>query len=97
MQAQVVEVGCIDKKNVITEDGRFLGTLAGAYIDTGSWMVTGLLVEINKDVVDELKIKKPMLRAAKAKIMTNLVKVTGDTVQLNTHMAELAGKLTVVE
>ena len=97
ISAQVVEVGCIDKRNVITSDGRFIGTLAGAYIDTGTWMVSGLLLEINKDVIDELKIKKPMLRAAKAMIMINLVRVTSDTVQLNVAMSELPGNLTVVE
>ncbi len=97
MQAQNVEVGCIDKKDVITTDGRVIGEMTGAYIDTTSWMVTGLLVEINKDVIDELNMKKPMLRTAKAKMMTNLVKVVSDTVQLNVPITGLAGNLTVVD
>ncbi len=96
-EGQAVEVGCIDKKDVITTDGRNIGELTGAYIDVNSWAVTGLLVEINKDIVDELNMKKPMLRTAKAKIMTNLVRVVSDTVQLNVPMTDLAGNLTVVE
>ena len=92
-----VEMGCIDKKDVITTDGRNVGELTGAYIDTSTWKVNGLVLEVNKDVMDELNMKKPLLRTPKAMIQTSLVRVVSDTVQLNVPIANLSGNLTVVE
>ncbi len=97
MQAQNVEVGCLDKRDVITTDGRIVGQLTGAYIDTTAWVTNGLILEVNKDVMSELNMNKPILRTPKARILPSLVKVVSDTVQLNVPMSELAGNLTVVE
>ncbi len=96
-QGPPIEAGCLDKRNVITSDGRIVGELTGAYIDPVSWTVTGLVIEVNKDVMDELNMKKPMLRTPKAMIQTSLVNVVSDTVQLNVPTANLAGNLTVVQ
>ncbi len=92
-----IETGCLDKRDVITMDGRIIGQLTGAYINPSTWTVTGLILEVNKDVMDELNIKKPLLRTPKAMIQTSLVNVASDTIQLNVPITNMAGNLTVVE
>jgi sporulation protein YlmC with PRC-barrel domain len=84
-----LELGCIEDRDVITTDGRNIGSLTGAWIDIGTWSVTSLVVELNKDVVDELNVKKPILRTAKVNIPTNYVKNISDVVQLNTDVPTL--------
>ncbi len=66
--AKPLEMGCIGDRDVITNDGRNIGRLKGAWIDMGTWSVSALVVELNKDVVDELNVKKPMLRTAKVNL-----------------------------
>jgi sporulation protein YlmC with PRC-barrel domain len=87
--AKPLEMGCIEDREVITTDGRNIGTLTGAWIDLGNWSVTALIVELNKTVVDELNVKKPVLRTAKVNIPTAYVKNIGDVVQLNTDVPTL--------
>jgi sporulation protein YlmC with PRC-barrel domain len=84
-----LEMGCIEDREVITTDGRNIGTLTGAWVDLGTWTVTALIVELNKDVVDELNVKKPALRTAKVNIPTNYVKNIADVVQLNADVPTL--------
>ena len=84
-----LELGCIEDREVITTDGRNIGTLTGAWVDLGTWSVTALVVELKKDVVDELNVKKPALRTAKVNIPTSYVKNIADVVQLNTDVGTL--------
>ncbi len=98
LHGQPIAMGCLDKRNVIAVDGRIVGELSGVYIDTNSWTVFGLELEVKKDVMDELNMKKPVLRTPKAMISIDQVKLmSSDTVQLNVPIADLAGHLTVVQ
>jgi sporulation protein YlmC with PRC-barrel domain len=85
-----LEMGCLESRNVITTDGRMIGVLSGAYMDTSSWTVTSLVVELEKDVVAELNVKKPLLRTAKVTVPTSTILNIADVVQLNTDMANLS-------
>ncbi len=87
--AMPLEMGCIEERDVITTDGRNIGKLTGAWIDIGTWSVTALVVNLNKEVVDELNVKKPVLRTAKVNIPTSYVQNVADVVQLNTDVATL--------
>jgi sporulation protein YlmC with PRC-barrel domain len=88
-----LEMGCIESRNVITTDGRMIGTLTGAMIDTSNWTITSLVVELEKDVVADLNVKKPLLRTAKVSVPTSAVLNVADVVQLNTDMANLSTML----
>jgi sporulation protein YlmC with PRC-barrel domain len=88
-----LEMGCIESRNVITTDGRMIGTLTGAWIDTSTWTITSLVVELEKEVVDALNVKKPLLRTAKVSIPTSAVLNVADVVQLNTDVASLSTML----
>ncbi len=86
-------MGCIENRDVITTDGRNIGTLTGAWMDLSNWSVTALIVELNKQVVDELNVKKPMLRTARVNIPVNYVKNIADVVQLSADMPTLSTAL----
>ena len=90
VKSRPIEMGCLESKNVITTDGRMIGVLTGAYMDTSNWSVTSLVVELEKDVVSELNVKKPLLRTAKVTVPTSTVLNIADVVQLNTDMANLS-------
>ena len=51
----------IDSRDVLTDDGRRVGVLKGILVDTAAWTVPQLVVEVDKNALDELKLKKPML------------------------------------
>ena len=57
-----LEMGDLEDRDIITTDGRIIGQLKGAWIDTSNWSVANLVVDLNKDVVEELNVKKPILR-----------------------------------
>lgn len=85
----VMELGCMEHKDVITKDGRKIGVLVGANVDTASWKVPTIIVEVNKDLVVDLGLQKSMLKSPKANISTDLVGVVGDVIQLTIDLKEL--------
>ncbi|MEM2944644.1 MAG: hypothetical protein QW087_07890 [Methanomassiliicoccales archaeon] len=81
--SMLLEVLTDDKKDVITKDGKRIGTFVGATVDTETWKVVTLVVEVSKDVIEDLKIKKSVLKIPRVAIKTDSVGVVGDIVQLN--------------
>jgi len=90
---KTIELGCLEKREVITTDGRIIGDLTGAQIDVSTWRVPYIVVEVNKDVADAINVKKPVLRTAKANVPVDLVRTIADTVQLNVDLDGLRGRL----
>ncbi len=86
-------MGCLENKNVITTDGRIVGVLSGAWVDTSTWTVTSIIIELEKNVVDELNVKKPLLRTAKVTVPTSTVLNIADVVQLSTGFGGLGSVL----
>ncbi len=84
-----LEMGCLKSREVITTDGRNVGNLSGAWIDVSTWTVTALVIDLDRSVVDELNLKKPILRTAKTTIPTSMIKNISDVAQLNADMASL--------
>jgi sporulation protein YlmC with PRC-barrel domain len=89
VKSKPLELGCLESKNVITTDGRMIGVLTGAWMDTSNWTITALVVELEKDVVEDLNVKKPFLRTAKVTVPTSTVLNIADVVQLNSDMTNL--------
>jgi sporulation protein YlmC with PRC-barrel domain len=90
VQSKPLEMGCLESKNVITTDGRVVGVLSGAYVNTSDWTISSLVIELGKEVVSELNVKKPLLRTAKVSVATSIVKQVADVVQLKIDMAGLS-------
>jgi sporulation protein YlmC with PRC-barrel domain len=84
---------CDEEKKVITKDGRQLGLLSGAVLDTKTWTVIYLQVRVTKELLAELGRKKHFGKPGTISIATSTVSVVGDVVQLNVDMKELPDHL----
>jgi len=87
-----MELSSVDKKRVISKDGRELGILAGSTIDTSKWTVMNIMVNVPKEPAKELGIKKKLLKPVITNVSTDLIAVVGDVIQLKLDMKELAEK-----
>jgi len=85
----VLELNVTERKDVITKDGKKIGTLVGANVDAKTWTVLTLVVEVFKEVIEDLKIKKSVLKAPRITLKTDIVNVVGDVVQLSVDIKEL--------
>lgn len=84
-----MELGCVEEKEVFTKDGRKIGILVGAKLDTDDWTVHSIMIEVTKEMVMELGLKKSMLKSPKTSISTSHVGLAGDIIQLNVTLDEL--------
>jgi sporulation protein YlmC with PRC-barrel domain len=84
-----LELSSSDRKDVISKDGRKVGALVGVNVDTKTWTVHAIVVEVNKEIIEELHIKKSMLKLPKVNLKTDLVAVVGDIVHLNVDLKNL--------
>ena len=84
-----MELGCTDEKEVFTKDGRKIGILVGAKIDTNDWTVNSIIIEVTKEMIIELGLKKSMLKSPKTSVSTSHVSLAEDIVQLNVTLSEL--------
>ena len=87
-----MELSSVEKKRVISKDGRELGTLAGSTIDTSKWTVLNIMVNVPKEPAKELGIKKKWFKPVIINVSTDLISVVGDVIQLRLDMKELAEK-----
>ena len=73
-------------KDVITSDGRNVGTVTDLAIEPGGWKVRDLRVAIDKNIAQELGLDA----RRKFLVKTGSVKSVGDHVMLNQTMRMLA-------
>jgi sporulation protein YlmC with PRC-barrel domain len=87
-----MELSSVERKRVISKDGRELGVLAGAKLDPVKWTVLSIMVNVPKEPAKELGIKKKMFKPVIINVATDLIGVVGDVIQLRLDMKELAEK-----
>jgi sporulation protein YlmC with PRC-barrel domain len=81
------------ERNVITTDGRRIGHMTGILVDASTWKVQAIVVKLEKAILDELNIKKPIFSTPSVSIPVDLVSNTSDVVQLNGEFSSLIGIL----
>ena len=84
---------CDEEKKVITKDGRELGVLSGAVLDTKFWNVIYLQVRVTKELLLELGKKKPFGKPGTISFATTIVGPVGDVIQLSVDMKDLPDHL----
>lgn len=84
-----LELSSSERKDVISHDGRKIGVLVGVNIDTKTWTVHAIVVEVNKEIIEELQVKKSLLKLPRINLKTDLVGVVGDIVHLNVDLKNL--------
>jgi sporulation protein YlmC with PRC-barrel domain len=81
------------ERNVLTTDGRRIGQMTGVLVDTSTWKVQAIVVKLEKAILDELNIKKPIFSTPSVSIPVDLVSKASDVVQLNGEFSSLIGIL----
>jgi sporulation protein YlmC with PRC-barrel domain len=89
MVAKPEKMECLHEKDVLTTDGRLVGTLRGARIDPATWTVTRLIVDLKDDVADELDLEKSIIRTVTVNFPVAHVKAFSDVVLLDIGLASL--------
>ena len=84
---------CAEEKKVITKDGRELGHISGAMLDTKTWTASYLQVRVSKELLAELGRKKAFGKPGTISFATNVVGAVGDVIQLTVDMKELPDHL----
>jgi sporulation protein YlmC with PRC-barrel domain len=84
---------CAEEKKVITKDGRELGLISGAMLDTKTWAVIYLQVRVPKELLVELGKKKPFGKPGTISFATNVIAAVGDVITLNVDMKDLPDHL----
>ena len=83
-----VKVGNMNGMKVISDDAYTLGEVEGAHVDTKTWQITHLDVELTKEATKELNFKKPMFGSLTVCLPISTVKQVGDVITLNKSLLE---------
>lgn len=80
-------------RNVIDNRGSNLGTVDDIAFDTSTWRIRGLVVNVSKDVADDLHLDRGTFSNAKLELAPERVQAFGENVILNVDTDQLAGML----
>ena len=86
-----MDVSKLNGVNVITANSFTLGEIDGSNVDTNSWRLTHLKVELTDEAIRELGFSKPMLGSIKLCLPIENVAGFGDVVTLNKSLIDLKG------
>ena len=76
-------------KKVIDKKARLLGKVNGVEVDAKAMKITHFYLDVDKDAVNDLGLKKPMMGSAKAVFPTEMVDAMSDSIILNGTISEL--------
>lgn len=79
----------LEKMQVVTTDGRKIGTVKKSEIDTANWRVRSLTIAVRKEDTAHLGLQKPLLHTALIDVGTERVTNLSDYVTLNISEQEL--------
>lgn len=80
-------------RNVIDSRGTTIGEVSDVALDPVGWRVTGLVVNVSKDVADRLRLDRPLLGTAKVEFGAERIGSVSDNVILNVNSDEIAGAI----
>jgi sporulation protein YlmC with PRC-barrel domain len=84
-----VKVADLNGKQVITSGAQVLGEVEGVEIDIDKWKVTGLHINLEKEIIEKLDFKKPLFGSVIVRLPITTIKVVGDVVALDKTIEEL--------
>jgi sporulation protein YlmC with PRC-barrel domain len=79
----------LEGKDVISQDGRELGTLADVVLDTSSWHIERLVLKLARDLLEQFHMKRPLFGTQTIQIPVSHVSGVGDKVILHKTLEEL--------
>jgi sporulation protein YlmC with PRC-barrel domain len=84
-----LELSVRQRKHVISREGKRVGDLVGLIVETRAWSVTGLQVEVDKEMANFLGIKRQLFKPEMFTIGTDQVSGLEDVVQLKADLEML--------
>ncbi len=87
----MMEVAKLNGVKVITANSFTLGEVEGSNVDTKSWKITHLKVELTDEATRELGFSKPLLGSVKICLPIENVAGYGDVVTLRKSLMDLKG------
>ena len=84
-----VSIKNIQDMQVITTDGRKIGTVVRGEIDTAGWKIRSITVAVRKEDTVDLGLTKPLLRTALIDVSTSKITNLSDYITLNISLEEL--------
>ena len=79
----------LDGKGVISSDGREIGELSDIIVDPDSWAIRKLIVKLERELLEDFHMKRPMFGTQTIQLPTSYVSGVGDKVLLNKKLEEL--------
>ena len=84
-----IKFGELEGKGVLTQDGREIGEVSDCVIDHSGWSVETLVVKLERDLLEEFHMKRPMFGTQTIQLPTSYVSGVGDRVVLHKKLEEL--------
>ena len=79
----------LNGRGVVTQDGREIGKLSDLGLDLEGWSVGTLLVKLDRDLLEQFQLKKPMFGTHTIELPVSFVTGIGDKVVLRKKLEEL--------
>jgi sporulation protein YlmC with PRC-barrel domain len=76
-------------KDVISQDGRVVGTVSDIVLDASAWAIPTLVVKLARDHLEQFHMKRPMFGTQTIQIPTTYVSGLGDKVILHKTLEDL--------
>lgn len=90
---QRISVDDLKGRSVIDDRGVTIGEVKDVAFDPLGWRVTGLLVDVRKEVADDLHLDRSLLGGTTLEFGTERIRSVGDNVLLNLDTDDMAGAL----
>lgn len=84
-----IKFGELEGKGVLSQDGREIGVVSDCVIDHEGWSVETLVVKLERDLLEEFHMKRPMFGTQTIQLPTSYVSGVGDRVVLHKKLEEL--------
>lgn len=89
-----IDTADIRGRNVIDNRGKTIGTVEDVSIDPTSWRVRGLVVQVERDVAQDVNLDRPMLTGGpRVEIGTERINALGENIILNLDTDDIASLL----
>jgi sporulation protein YlmC with PRC-barrel domain len=72
----------IEGKEVLGKLAHLIGKVSEIEVDTNTWKVTHICVDIDKNIVEDLGLKKPRIGSVRVTVPTEMINATSDRIIL---------------
>jgi len=79
----------LEGKGVLTQDGREVGEVSDCVMDHAAWSVVTLVVKLERDLLEQFHMKRPMFGTQTIQLPTGYVSGVSDKVILHKKLEEL--------